>query len=579
MNKNKKVKKVNKEKPVTALPTRIFLIITNLIGFPMFILAVGLTCKYYADTRIYTGLIYVPLLLAFAMWGVTALIQFLIYNRDRKIHRSFKHTILSCTAVPLCCLAGLFLILDIVLPPLLTGATSGTIKYEHLVENAKGQNEIFKEKAHRFMYKNGMFEKNEFGEPIDNNGKVIPSIKIDYDKNGKAVMWKTHDNPNGVVIGTPEGSGIRLENEELIAMVGGTMLNYNEYNKLYTNYMNSIRFFEYYSEENQNIFKPIFASFDQAYNLFNGLALDCVLGGDALGDITSGAIPLTALITIILRTAPGNESDPTLSLAEILLMNKDLIENAIEGLIASGLNFSATGKNLYSFNDEMPGLAALLDSVVVTKNCNGISWSVLQLDGSGLLSNCDPNANIYYNKGEANETRVGGCLGYQDMAWLNSLSLLGIITCLMDCRDLFYIFGVYIAMLTYITYLAKKRYLLANGEVINIIPLSNKRREKIEKKGYYFATVINPKQIVEINDEDEMPKKKLGKKAKSNKTLAKNTTAEPQQVSQSVQTTSQQETVQTAHTEPRRTAPQGRPTGKPISKSAKLQQIRARKNR
>lgn len=428
---------------------KVALLVLNLLGFPLMLLIVGLTCAFYANSGIYKITVYAPMLIVLLMWGVTALLQTIIFRKDKKRHASFKHTMLSCVAIPICCLGGLYLLLDIVLPPVLTGATSGTILYEDIVTDAKGQHNALLTRAQLFLDKNNLYlyETDKDGKPVlDKYGKPVAILDADGKKQYK----------------------------------------------------------HFFSEENQAIFKTIFKSFDQAYQSFNGLAIDYAMSEpDLIGGITSGKIPLTVLASIALKTSDvPNGSDIKLGLIEILSMNIQPIVGAIKALIESGFDFGTTGIDPYTGLEEKQALDDILNAVLLHKEFDGIQWNVLQLLGTNPLSNVDPNKQIVQYKGQANERVIGACLGYQDMAWLNSVDLLGIIVCLMDCRAIFYSFAVAIGLMTLMAYMLKKQYMVATGEDCLIISKSKKRLAKEAAKGYYFSNSATTEQVLKEESEE-----------------------------------------------------------------------------
>lgn len=474
---NKKDKKtaVNVNTPPKKRPKALYklvILLTNLVGFPLLLTIVAITCAKYNESGIYKITVFLPCLLVVALWGVTALIQMLIFRGDKKHHASFKHTMISCAVVPICVLAGLFLVLDIFLPKLLAQATSSTIFYEDIVVDAKGQHDLILSKAQLFLDKNNLYEyeKNPDGSPkaVDEFGKPVPTL----DANGKK------------------------------------------------------KYYYWFSEENMAIFKPIFSSFDQAYQSFNGLAIEYALsGGDLVSKIISGEIPITVLTSIVLRTTPPedvNGSNVKLGLLEVLTLNKEPLVNAVKALIATGFDFSPTGKDPYTGKDEIQALDDILKAVLVHKEYEGVRWNVLQLLGENPISNVDPNKQIIQNEGKANEKVLGACLGYQDMAWLNSVDLLGIIICLMNCRSYFYLFGVLIGMLTYIEFVLKKQYLMAYGEDCLLLPKSKRRKAKEQKNDWHYS-VSNVNGVMNIGNDvvSEYEKEEIKEEVKAEKSLGK----------------------------------------------------------
>ena len=443
---------------------KIAILVTNLVGFPLLLLLVALECMHYNESGIYKFTVFAPCLIVLLMWGITALLQMIIFRVDKKTHASFKHTMISCAVVPICCLGGLFLVLDIALPKLLAKATSNTILYEDIVVDAKGQHETILSKAQMFLYKNNLY-------------------KYEVDKNGQPVLDK---------LGKPVPIG-----------TNGKPLKFNE--NSYPSYdFKQIQFEHWFSDENMDIFKPIFSSFDQAYQSFNGLAIEFALSEpDLVGGILNGNIPITVLASIALKTTPPedvNGSNVKLDLLEILTLNKEPLVNAVKALIASGFDFGVTGKDPYTGADEKQALDDILNSVILHKEFNGVKWNVLQLLGTNPLSGIDPNKQIVQYEGTENEVVLGACLGYQDMAWLNSVDLLGIIICLMDCRDYFYIFGVVIGIVTYIVFVLKKQYLLTYGDDCLLLPKTKRRRAKEERDNWYYSSSSN-KGVMNINND------------------------------------------------------------------------------
>ena len=476
------------------------LLVLNLVGFPVLLILCILTCKEYSESGIYKITVYAPALVAGLMWGLTALIQFIIFRNDKKKHRSFKHTMLACTAVPICCLSGLWLLLDIALPSLLQGATSNTILYEDIVVDAKGKHEHILSIAQNFMYKNNMYEYDVNpvdGTPLEMEQTLNPDnprLKYLFNEDGtlkEQYSGKLKQNSNGEYL-IPE----RMQKPKPKLDKEG-----------------NIKYKYWFCKENKELFDTFFSSFDQAYQTFNGLAIEYALSeSDLVGGILSGKIPLTVLMTIILKTSPeDNKLNVKLDLFDILSMNMDRIVGAVGDLINSGFDFS-TEFNTYTGKDENVVLDNVLKNVVIHMTYDNISWNVLQLLGDNPLSNVDPNGDIVRYKGTDHEEHLGACMGYQDMAWLNSIDLLGIIICLLDCRKYFYIFGAVTGILTYLAFILKKKYMITSGGIdLTILP-HGKRMGKDKLNNYFFQGSSNTFAEIDELEEKGIKPKKVSKK-------------------------------------------------------------------
>lgn len=207
-------------------------------------------------------------------------------------------------------------------------------------------------------------------------------------------------------------------------------------------------------DEFQNIFKPLFASMDEAYNAYDPLAIEIALDKpDMLSAVMSGDFPIELVATLLLKTSSEpNSYDHNLELNEIISYNLTTIIKAVGGALDGGFDLSDTAK----LND-------IINTVLVYKEYDGIRWNIFNILGSNMLfPEIDPNAQIvrytYDEFGDVeSETVVGAALGYQDMAWLNGIPLMFFIP-LMSMRLIMYAFAGILVLTAIVQYAVAGEY-------------------------------------------------------------------------------------------------------------------------
>lgn len=229
----------------------------------------------------------------------------------------------------------------------------------------------------------------------------------------------------------------------------------------------------YQDEEFQNIFKPLFASMDEAYKAFDPLAIEIALDKpDMLAAVMNGDFPLPLAATLLLKTTDEdnpNGFDHNLELMEIISMNMDSIFKAVGGALDGGLDFSDTAK----LND-------IINTVLVYKEFDGIRWNIFNILGSNMLfPEIDPNAEIvqytYDEYGDVeDEVVVGAALGYQDMAWLNGIPLMFFIP-LMSMRLVMYAFAAILALTAVAQYIVADEYFKKSGLPFSWLAIDKRR--------------------------------------------------------------------------------------------------------
>lgn len=211
---------------------------------------------------------------------------------------------------------------------------------------------------------------------------------------------------------------------------------------------------KYQDEEFQKIFKPLFASMDKAYNSFDKLAIEMALAQpDMMAGLLNGSFPVKVAASLILKTSDiENANNNNATLDELIAYNITAILDAVEELGKIGLD------NLTTDN-----INNIVNKILVTKKFDGIEWNIFNILGENILfSEFDPNATIYkntYNElGEVTGRElVGGCLGYQDMSWLNGIPQMFFIP-LMSVRETFYIFAGILALATIMQFFVAELY-------------------------------------------------------------------------------------------------------------------------
>ena len=362
------------------------------IGFPVLAIVTLALSIVWNGYGMYGASSFAPFLFVLAAWLLTALIVGIARCIAKKRGKASKGKIKYANAIaPLVLIFGMFVIFEAALPPVLNDATSGTILYEDILEDADGMHEKLAAKVDEFK------KKNNLGEDV-----------------------------------------------------------------------------KYSDSEFQDIFTAIFPSMDQAYKSFDPVAISVALEfPDLLTAILQGDMPLNLVATLILQTV---QNDPVkynhyLTIPQIIALNQDKIVQALNTLIA----------NIDKINDGAV-LGEVVDIVLLEKTYGGISWNIFQILGQNIVNPAeDPNAHIVKVDTKGNETVLGACLGYQDMAWLNGIPQMFFIP-LYSAKNLIFGFTLAIAVLALLQQIVEKMYFAKFNEELSLIDdikaLKVKKRNK-----------------------------------------------------------------------------------------------------
>jgi len=290
---------------------------------------------------------------------------------------------------------------------------------------------------------------------------LVYNLCIKKGKNGKSLMLKMACIPLAVIVGLfgildiamppllEDATSNTILYEDVVYDYQGVHEKLAERVELFKEKNNLDASVKYTDDEFQNIFKPLFASMDKAYNSFDPLAIEIALDKpDMMAAIESGDFPIELAATLLLKTSTKlNEYDHNLSVDEILSKNLPDILSVVMSALNDGLDLSDTAK-----------LNEIVNSVLVYKEYDGIRWNIFNILGSNMLfADIDPNAEIvrynYDDFGDVESTEtVGAALGYQDMAWLNGIPLMFFIP-LMSMRTVFYVFAALLTLFAIVQYM------------------------------------------------------------------------------------------------------------------------------
>lgn len=355
------------------------------VGFPVLLIISLVYSLQWNKYGMYGVSSFAPLFAVLILWALTAGLQALVYFMYKKKGKTGMSLAVALVIIPVALIVGLFGIVDIAMPSILTDATSGTILYEDVVYDYQGMHDKIQERVDLFKKKNNLDD------------------------------------------------SVKFEDEAF-----------------------------------QEIFKPLFASMDQAYNAFDKLAIEMALdSSDLMTAIADGKIPMNVLATLILPTAAGNDNNHNLTLKEVIDLNLLNIIKAALPLLGEGVEL----------NNET--LNEVLGKVMVVKTFDGISWNIFQILGENILfADIDPNAEIVKVTESGDVVKMGAALGYQDMSWLNGIPMMFFIP-LMSMRDLLYLFAAIMAFCVLLQYVIASMYANKNKTKFSFFMLGKSKAEDV----------------------------------------------------------------------------------------------------
>ena len=400
------------------------------IGFPLLMVIAILCSMPYIQAGLYGATACVPIILVALVWAATGISELVIRLVGKKKmdsvedkKKALNKQGLKMIIAIFVCLTVFAIFLDIVLPPLLNKATQGTIKYEDVLMDGQSQSDKQRALFDKFIewnVENGNLNEKTFAAMDEAFGSSAETVKANFVSNAKKYRESTKNSPWKQLELTSSGFTENYK-AKIIA----------EYKKEALN-----------NTEVTTVIKKCFNSIDAAYKAFDPLSIELALENmDYLFEYNGNA--LTDIAVIYTGDEAGHVSG-----GDYELINSDyLYQWCILDLIGSIPENEMIEQNMSLLN---------------------MAWKL----------HSDPsNSSVATTH---NERR--GILDYMNMAWIDSIGLLGIIS-ITSIRNWFYLFSA-------------------------IIILASLARYFIARPAYYGIPFTFDKQ----KDESEMTEKELEKK-------------------------------------------------------------------
>lgn len=167
----------------TKLPYKILYIALYCFGFPVLAIVTLALSIQWNSFGMYGAGAFAPFLFVLVAWILSALIILAVKAINKKLGKEGKGKIrIAAAIVPLILVFGLFLIFEAALPSVLDDATSGTIKYEDVLEDADGMHEELLARVNAFKEKNNLDEKVKYSDKQfqDILNAIFPSMDAAY---------------------------------------------------------------------------------------------------------------------------------------------------------------------------------------------------------------------------------------------------------------------------------------------------------------------------------------------------------------------------------------------------------------
>lgn len=411
-------------------------VLLYIIGFPALIVLGYFASREFIANEIYGLLAYIPIILPAVSMLICGIVELTLrlsakktFKEGRKHRSNVKKQTLKLAISVVVCVCGLMLILDFALPPLLKDATEGTIKYEDIVENYSVQN-----KAQRQLV-------DSFIELNVENGFL-------KDKTYSLIEAKVADGTLTAM--SKEAYKTRFE-ELSVNFRGGTFTNPVD---------------------------PIAMQSAWQSTTFNAIAdkkADIIL---QYKDEALANTEVTTLIKNVFRSIDGAYAafNPLLiELAQVdmkyVMQSGDLLAAVMDFYVADSkirTKFEANGEKKVGVATDQLVVLDIEDYQSIGIDADDIflfEWTILDMLGE-VPEGFDPMILSLFGITEAypfthNSRR--GALDYMSMAWLDSVSLLGIIS-IFSVRLYFFMFAGFIALMTLIRGAIRIGYRKANEQ-------------------------------------------------------------------------------------------------------------------
>lgn len=376
-------------------------VILYAIGFPiMFVIAI-LSSLPFIQKGIYGFTAVVPIILVALVFVATLVTELVLRLTTKKSlakgadrNKLLKKQGIKLVIAVFCCLTAFMLILDIVFPSVLKEATQGTILYEDIVYDSASQNDVQRGLVDKFIelnVENGYLKNKTFKEMDSYFGSNADSMKALFEELSHEYRGEGYNQNGGMFI--------------------------------------PVRNTSPYSAWDDSAFEAFAAEKKQA--IIDAYKAEALNNGEVAG-----------LITKVFKSIDGAYAsfDPLvieLALKDMkYLMSSSLFPSGVTQMFASDSKGNAVSpENIYSnskinLNDEFLYKWCILDMIgEIPEGFEDLSTLLFELDGVNT----------------SNAKR--GSLDYMSMAWLNSVSLLGIIS-IFTVRTWFYIFSGIIMVAT-----------------------------------------------------------------------------------------------------------------------------------
>lgn len=174
-------------------------VVLYVIGFPLFLALAALNVsKVAAEAPSYGFMAWLGLVVA-GVFGLVFLIAVLI-NTRKKSKKSIKRQMMNLIIWAFCLLAGFGIIVDVVVPPILDDATSGTLFYEDVAYNYQEQSEYngdLIEQFIRYNIANGNIDPSVAYYELTSNEHAAEALVGDYVTEVQMTAYTNADSDGG----------------------------------------------------------------------------------------------------------------------------------------------------------------------------------------------------------------------------------------------------------------------------------------------------------------------------------------------------------------------------------------------
>lgn len=376
-------------------------VILYVIGFPLLMVVAILCSMPYIKAGLYGLTACVPIILVLLVWvatGVTELVIRLVGKKKMDSVEDKKKAInkqgLKMIIAIFVCLTVFSIFLDIVLPPLLNKATQGTIKYEDVLMDGRSQSDKQRALFDKFVewnVENGNLREKTLAAIDKEFGNSAESVKATFIADAKKFRENKSTSPwmhSKLYTASDKKCFTAKYKDKIIAEYKKEALNCAEIN---------------------TVIKKCFNSIDAAYRSFDPLSIEL-----ALEDMNF-----------------------------LFKYNKNFVADIGKVIIGDEKGNSSTG-DVPLFESDYKYLWCILDLV------GEVPQNEMIEDNMALIGGLwDLHTDSAGKPATHNERR--GILDYMNMAWINSIGLLGIVS-ITSIRNWFYFFSAVIILASLVRY-------------------------------------------------------------------------------------------------------------------------------